>query len=152
MIFLSEFTMKRENCTSNKRQKSQLAITARATVLYSNLEWGILHFSSIFFSPTNPFTIIERRGDTKTFFFFLILILLLAPILPGCFWQCRIFSLYLYFIEVDSCSDNPCHFGGVCENGGSKCACAAGLQGDLCTEGLYWKWKTFQLRSLNCLK
>lgn len=62
--------MKREKCTSNKRQKSQLAITARATVLYSNLEWGILHFSSIFFSPTNPFTIIERRGDTKTFFFF----------------------------------------------------------------------------------
>ena len=43
----------------------------------------------------------------------------------------------MYNVEVDSCSDNPCHFSGVCEDGGSKCTCAVGFQGDLCTEGLY---------------
>ncbi|XP_078342465.1 uncharacterized protein LOC144628269 isoform X2 [Oculina patagonica] len=36
--------------------------------------------------------------------------------------------------EVDSCSNNPCHFNGVCEDGGSKCTCAAGFKGDRCSE------------------
>lgn len=51
----------------------------------------------------------------------------------------KVISCFLWFcsIEVDSCSDNPCHFNGVCEDGGSKCTCAVGFQGDRCTEGLY---------------
>ena len=45
-------------------------------------------------------------------------------------------SLFLVlFLELDKCADNPCRFGGVCQNSGLNCTCAQGFQGPKCSSG-----------------
>lgn len=36
--------------------------------------------------------------------------------------------------DLDKCADNPCRFGGVCQNNGLNCTCAQGFQGAKCSE------------------
>ena len=57
---------------------------------------------------------------------------------PWIFGKIRSCSSYInYLLDLDGCSDNPCRFGGVCENGGLNCTCAHGFQGPTCSEGTF---------------
>lgn len=48
-----------------------------------------------------------------------------------------IFTLYLFFKDIDDCLPNPCINGGECTNtmGSFTCQCESGLTGKFCEQG-----------------
>jgi hypothetical protein len=95
------------------------------TSSYRYKVYWVLHF----LMPMEPLTYKSRRGN---FYFFQKLVIAHVLNIPS--FRFYKFVIFLFRLDINECSSDPCKNGGTCKDlvNAYECTCAAGYDGDNC--------------------